>query len=374
MVIQRRQHPPQPSPPVLNRRRFVTSAAIATATVAAGAASGLWLFNHDLGAVAAQSDSDSAATYETVMVRRGSLSSERDFNATVSYGEPWLINIAAAGTITGAQPEGSVIGFGESLVRVDDKPVTLARGEMPMYRQLRKIDTRSRDENGNRLELQTGPDVDQLQAFLLDQGFDANGKLEVDGEFGGDTETAVESWQEANGLPSTGRVDNTQLIFTPDPVRINTSSRVGDAFTTVEVTGADSKVLVDTSTRDRSALTVGTTVDIDINGTLTTGSVAGQEQITSTDGSRVWRTTVVADSALPAEALSAKVTATQTIADDVLLVPVASLLALSEGGFALEVPTGSTTVLVRVNVGEVLDGKAEVDGDIAEGDTVVIPT
>ena len=44
------------------------------------------------------------------------------------------------------------------------------------------------------------------------------------------------------------------------------------------------------------------------------------------------------------------------------------------GGFAVEVITGPSTELVRVDVGEILDGQAEISGDIAVGDEVVVAT
>ncbi|MCP4961958.1 MAG: peptidoglycan-binding protein [Actinomycetia bacterium] len=357
----------------MNRHRFI--AAFAIAAVGAGAVATTGLLSGDDPTAAAALQAEPSVSWETVTVRRGTLASEREFTATLSHGDSWTINTAAAGTITSGHETGTVVGFGEPLVRVDNQPVTLARGTMPMYRELYKVNTRHRDQNGNRLKLQTGFDVTQLQTFVTAAGFDADGNLEIDGQFGGYTEKAVEAWQESVGLPVTGRVDNSQLVFEPEPVRINTNSRVGDTFTSVEVTGADPQVLVDTSTRDRGALPVDTEVEIDFgNDATTTGVVTDQQQVTSQDGSQVWRTTIAAEGNLPANTASATVTVTQVLADDVLLVPVTALLALSEGGFAIEIPTGTTTTLTRIEVGEVLDGTAEIDGDIAAGDEVLVPT
>lgn len=336
----------------MNRRTFIITAATTVAAAAIGSAS--------VSTSAAQPEPESAPGFDSATVRRGSLSSDREFNAAVSYGDPWMITTAATGTVTDAHPVGTIVGFGDSIVRVDDRPVTLARGTMPMYRALYKGDTEGRD-------------VTQLQAFLLSEGFDAGGRLEIDGEFGGNTEKAVKAWQDAAGWPDTGRVDNAQLVFEPQPVRINAATRVGASFAGAEVTGAEPKVLVDTSTRDRSALPVGTEAEIDVNGTVLTGTVTAQEQVTTADGGRVWRTTVVSPEELPV-GTAAKVTVTQTIAEDVLLVPVAALLALSEGGFAVEILEGASTRLVRVEVGEVLDGQAEVSGGISEGNRVVVAT
>ena len=67
-----------------------------------------------------------------------------------------------------------------------------------------------------------------------------------------------------------------------------------------------------------------------------------------------------------------RVVVSTTVADDVLIVPVAALLAPAEGGYAVEIVDGSSTHLVAVDVGAILDGRAEIDGDVAEGDTVVV--
>ena len=63
-------------------------------------------------------------------------------------------------------------------------------------------------------------------------------------------------------------------------------------------------------------------------------------------------------------------------AQDVLTVPVDALLALAEGGFAVErVGTGpqGANELVTVETGAFADGWVEVIGDVAEGDEVVVP-
>ena len=60
-------------------------------------------------------------------------------------------------------------------------------------------------------------------------------------------------------------------------------------------------------------------------------------------------------------------------AEGVLAVPVTALLALLGGGYAVEVPDGETTRLVEVAPGMYADGYVEIEGEVAEGDTVVVP-
>jgi len=57
-------------------------------------------------------------------------------------------------------------------------------------------------------------------------------------------------------------------------------------------------------------------------------------------------------------------------------VPAEALLALAEGGYAVEVPDSSTlsgTRLEKVKIGEFADGWVQVTGDVKAGDQVVVP-
>jgi hypothetical protein len=62
---------------------------------------------------------------------------------------------------------------------------------------------------------------------------------------------------------------------------------------------------------------------------------------------------------------------TITSASGVLAVPVQALLALAEGGYAVEKVTGTTTELVGVTLGAAADGFVAITGAIEAGDEVV---
>ena len=76
---------------------------------------------------------------------------------------------------------------------------------------------------------------------------------------------------------------------------------------------------------------------------------------------------------------------TSEISEDVLYVPVNALIALAEGGYALEIYNGDTEVsgfegisgvdtsYVGVEIGVFTDGFVEVSGNISEGMIVVVP-
>ena len=62
-------------------------------------------------------------------------------------------------------------------------------------------------------------------------------------------------------------------------------------------------------------------------------------------------------------------------ATDVLTVPVAALLALAEGGYAVEVVSDNQRQLVGVTTGLFAEGQVEITGNgITEGTVVVVPS
>lgn len=318
---------------------------------------------------------ESSVGTATARVTRGDLAESREFRAAVNFGDAWALDTTVTGTVTHSHTVGTVVSNGEELVRVDDKPVFLAAGDMPMFRSLHKVDTRARDENGKKLQLQRGDDVKQLQDFLLAAGHDAGETLQADGIFGSSTEKAVKSWQEAVGLSVTGRVDSSQVVFGPAQLRISESVRVGSVFQSLQVTEAGARVLVDTNNRDRSVLAPDTDVAVVLgDGTRVDGRSQQQEQATGADGSPIWRTTIETSQSLPSEASSAIVEVTDVAAEDSLLVPASALLALAEGGFAVEKIADTGSELIAVTVEEVLDGQAAVTADLSVDDEVVVPT
>jgi hypothetical protein len=65
---------------------------------------------------------------------------------------------------------------------------------------------------------------------------------------------------------------------------------------------------------------------------------------------------------------------TSATAANVLTVPVAALVALAEGGYGVQVVTGSSVHYVAVQLGMFANGRVEISGDgITEGTTVGVP-
>lgn len=305
---------------------------------------------------AATAAADDASTVE---VDRRSLVEEREIRgATVDYGESYPLPLDGADrTVTRSPSSGAVVGPGDEVVRLDDRPVYLAAGDMPLYRPLRLERRQMR-----------GRDVRQLQQFLRRQGWDG---LRVDRVFGPGTRTAVREWQRSVGLPVTGEIDRTQLSFTPAPVRIASAPRVGAAFDEVQVTDRTQRVTVPVSNADRPFVQRDADVTVRTAEGEIQGTVTAVREAAVQGGSPELKATIAPAEPLGADVSSATIVARRTVASDVLAAPVRALLALAEGGYAVERPGGE---LVPVTVGEVADGYAEVRGAVNAGDRVVAPS
>lgn len=352
-----------------SRRRTV--GALALGALAVGLIAGGIVLGPALGQDRSNGDTTAgegatAAVLPTETVTRGDLIESIDQVGTVGHGLAWDVPIQATGVVTASQERGTIVDPGEPLIHVAGQPVHLAEGSTPLYRELRYEALSSR-----RLK---GDDVAQLQRFLLGQGFDDAGRLEADGEFGRTTQRAVEAWQKDLGREQTGRVDRTQLIFNPGPVRIESAPRVGADFDRLEVTDAAQEVSARFDRDERPFVPVGAEVSLEIDDDESiTGTVTEVNSEVGDDGTAKLAVTIDPHSALPGEVERVTVEASRTRASDALIVPVRAVVALASGGYGLEVATPSGPELRRVELGVVVDDRVEVTGDLAEGDEVHVP-
>ena len=354
-------------------RRLFASTAVAAALGAGAVGGGIMASPSEEPAEPTDQTDEQFVTSDiaTANVERRTLTQSKEFNAGVSYGNTFDLPISATGTITKRPDKDAVVEPGQELLRIDNKPVFLAEGVMPMYRELQ----RTPDVVVKGQKYMRGYDVAHLQQFLLNAGFDADGKMTMTGDFDPNTEKAVKAWQKSVGLAATGRVDRSQLIIHPEAVRIDSELRIGAMFSSLTVSAVDQTLTFNVASRDRSLVAVDGTVDISTSdGTDVTGTVTSLERSIDDQGNSVVKATVRPDQPLPAVTTTAVATATDTLADDVLAVPVRALLAVSQGGFAVELATPGADGggrLVRVEVGSVADGWAEISGEIEAGTSVV---
>jgi peptidoglycan hydrolase-like protein with peptidoglycan-binding domain len=362
----------------VNRRILLSLAALAVATGAGGTA---WaVTGGDSGAAVTDTTSAQAsASTATATVERRDLVQHETLDGMLGYADEEPLYAQGAGTVTRLRDSGSVVKRGQPLYWVDAVPVTLMYGEVPMWRAL---DSSSTD----------GRDIRQLEWNLVALGYDPDRDIDIDREWEWATTAAVKRWQEDKGLEETGTIALGQIAFLPGP------RRVGQVATTVgaplqpggevlDTTSTRRVVTVDLEVNQQSLVHEGDAVTVELpdgstlDGTIESlGNVAESETDPQTgqEGDATIPVTVeLAPGArtggldqAPVDVLVAKDTAEQ-----VLTVPVSALLALAEGGYAVEVVDGGgATHLVPVEPGMYADGIVEISGEgVGEGMTVVVP-
>ena len=280
------------------------------------------------------------------------------------------------GSITWLPDVGSIVHPGQAAYRVDDQPVVLLTGTMPMYRVVGPG--------------AVGADVAEVEANLAAFGF---GGFTVDDHFTASTATAVQHWQRQLGRPQTGTIDVDEVVVTSGPIRIveHLASLGGEAIDeVVAYTGTTPVVTVALPVVDQHLVSPGMTADLilpdgrTIAGTVfAVGSVASTTAQTPPGGpaatpanATVETIVAIPDAAALGNLDGAPVQLTLVVRErrDVLTVPVAALVALREGGYGVEVVDGATSKFVAVEAGMFGDGLVEVTGaGISEGVTVAVP-
>lgn len=326
------------------------------------------------GDEATATETEPADEPRTVAVVRTDLIEEETLEGILRFRDPGVLFSGGSGTVTGLPEAGEILTRGDVAFELDGSPVTLLLGERPAWRVLAG-------------EVDDGPDIRQLEQNLSMLGFDENSDLNIDDEFDEATEAAIESWQDSLGREDVAFVTPTQIVFLPTPIRVGelftevgTVVAPGTAMYATSATGHEVLVLLDADRQDLLEEAELVTIVLP-DETETEGVVREVSRIVITDGAGPDARRVVevfidltdeqAAQNLDETPVDVKVVTNR--AEGVLAVPVEALLALAEGGYALEVSSGATTRLVAVEIGEFADGLVEVGGDLELGDTVVVP-
>jgi hypothetical protein len=351
-------------------------AAVALAAAAGGAA----------GAVAGEGSGSSAAASSatsgagaTETVERRHLVQRETVDGTLGYDDAETLYAPAMGTVTALRKPGSIVRRGQALYRLDGRPVMLMYGETPMYRPL---DASSDD----------GKDIRELERNLVALGHDPDGDVEIDDEWDRATTAAVKRWQDDRGLEETGAVELGQIVFLPGPRRIGElQTGVGAPLQpggeVLETTSTRRVVTVDLDANQQSLVSVGDPVTVELpDGRSIDGTIASVSKVAESETDP--ETGEEADPTIPVEIRLRRGARTGSLdqapvdvslekdrAKDALTVPVGALLALAEGGYAVEVvDADGSTHLLRVEPGMYGDGIVEITGDgIEEGMKVVVP-
>ena len=289
------------------------------------------------------SDEQPAAEQErsTVTVRRQTLSETIEIPASLGFGERRELLGPAAGTATSLPPLGSEIDFGQEVARVDDRPVVLLEGDVPSWRDLGP-------------GVADGPDVEQVEAALVEQGYADPDQMNVDGDWTATTTRAVRRWQDALGVDDDGRLPLGSVVFSPSPLRIadhlvEVGARVTGPLLTA--TGVDQTVVAALDVGDRNDVAVGQAVIVELSDDASVdGTVAAIGSVARSAGpvpATVELTVVPSEPIDGLDEAPVTIVVEQTIAD-------------------------GTTELISVEIGASANGDVAIFGAVDDGDQVVV--
>ena len=232
----------------------------------------------------------------------------------------------------------------------------------------------------------SGSDVRVLQETLAELGFGADGELVVDGDFTHETRDALVAWQTSVGAPVDGVLNIGEIMVTEDPIRIAAShisvgSNVAPGTPVYTPSTSTSVVSVRLPAEDQDLIVAGDSVTVVMpNGDDEPASVTtvGNIAIRSQEFGTYFEVEITLDRQGAATGLDEAPVDVEMIDDrveGVLAVPVTALLALAEGGYAVQIDSGNgQTRLVAVEAGMYADGSVEVtSSELEPGMKVVIP-
>jgi hypothetical protein len=323
---------------------------------------------------------DNATATSLATVTRRALSSQVAVSGSIGYIGSYAVVNQARGTVTALPAVGQVVVQGQPLYAVDGTPVVLLYGSVPAYRSLS--------------EGMSGADVMQLNADLVALGETTAAALDPTSDhFSWATAVALGRLQAALGVDRTGSLALGQAVFVPSAARITAvSATLGGQAPTggpiLQASTTSRQIVVQLNAAEQSEVQVGDRVTITLPSNKTTpgivsrvGTVATAPAVGSSDTTpRIEVDITPSDPSATGSLDQAPVEVSITTASvsDALVVPVAALLALAGGGYAVEtVDAHHVHHLIPVSPGlfDDADGLVQVTGaSLAAGQSVVVPS
>ncbi|WP_426505569.1 efflux RND transporter periplasmic adaptor subunit [Dactylosporangium sp. McL0621] len=371
------------------RRRWPVVWAAAVCTAVAVSAAIIW------ARATTEGDDPAAnpAAVATVAITRTDLSTSRSLRGSLGFGAPRPVKSGREGVVTWLPQPGTTIGRGDVLFRIDDQAVPLFVGSPPLYRTLAARNTVGRDVAmvaanlkalGYAIGAQPKPGETVVQeATTSSASAPPTGPARVTVQAGDGVLTnsligAIKQWQKARGLPADGTLEVGDVTVLPAPVRVDSvASLVGDPATgtVMSVTPTTKVVTVQALAGDVGSLHEGDQATVRLpSGTELPATVGGVATVATQEGQQEQTVAVTITLLDPAAAgpLDGADVAVEIAGEThrgVLAVPVGALLALREGGYAVQLEDGR---LLAVQTGLFSRGMVEVSGaGIAAGVKVV---
>ncbi|OJF15032.1 hypothetical protein BG844_06760 [Couchioplanes caeruleus subsp. caeruleus] len=368
--------------------------------VLAGAVAGFWRWR---AADAARRPADAPIAVQSVALVRQDLSTSESISGKLGYGTPRTLTGNREGTVTWLPRTGTKVTRGKQLLRVDDKPVPLFYGTIPLFRTISGRNTVGRDVRiladnlealGYSIGYQPSPGERVAQsrsappASTKEKGKTVTEWVTVrkgEGVLTSPLIAAVKRWQADAGMPATGSVAVGDVLVLGGAVRVDSVAVQPGAPANgplLAVTATDKVITVPLevaqagSIRRGAKVTVSLPDDKTVPGKVTAvGTAAAKpEEGGNTEQSPKVTVTVTVDDPRTVAGLDSadvEVLFAAETHENVLVAPIGALLALSEGGYAVQVRGGG---LVRVETGMFAKGMVEISGAGLDAGIEVVTT
>ncbi|MFI5937461.1 efflux RND transporter periplasmic adaptor subunit [Actinoplanes sp. NPDC051494] len=342
----------------------------------------------------------------TAQLERRDLSTTKKIAGSIGYGAPRPLAGHLDATVTWLPAAGATIKRGKQLFRADDRPVTLFYGSMPMYREISGKNLVGRDvriiaDNLTALGYAIGsqpwegsyvtqnkpgaPPPDPSPSSSPPGAAPTTVQVRVrDGEgvLTASLVAAIKRWQDDTGLPATGTIAVGDVEVLSGAVRVDSVAVQPGSPANADlmaVTPTRKVITLNAELSDAGSIKRGAKVTVALPDDRTVKArvlSVGRKLATSEDGAGTGpptlTVTVTADEPKDIAGLDAAdvdVNFAGRTAKDVLAAPIEALVALTEGGYAVQTPAG----LTAVRTGMFADGWVEIEGDgLAEGTDVVV--
>jgi hypothetical protein len=302
----------------------------------------------------------------TVAVDRTNLTDDRMYPGTLGFGAGQQVTGTGSGVVTRLPTLGAKVARGSVLYRVDDQPVVVFFGTTPIFRII--------DKPGI-----VGNDVLVLRRNLAELGYAVRSRTPETSDTG--LLGALKRWQTELGVTAPGALHPGRVAVLSGGGRVSEVTAVLGgtvAGPILRVTDTKRLIIVPMTATDSRSVRIGSTVRVtlpdarEINAKVT--AIGRTVQGSDPGSGEPAKLTVTISPAKPADVANldeapVQVRFTTVSRKGVLAVPVGALVAVREGGYALQTPEGG---LVAVKVGVFASGLVEVSGDgVSEGLRVV---
>jgi peptidoglycan hydrolase-like protein with peptidoglycan-binding domain len=310
---------------------------------------------------------------DTAAVEQRTMETAADLDGRLGYEGSRAVTAGTNGILTRLPELGTIIKRGDPLYELDGRVrPRLLYGSRPLWRPLGP-------------KVSDGADVLQLEQNLRAMGYAPKG-MKVNRHWDAKTTAAVKRWQKAIGRKRDGTLDGSDLAFLPGAIRVasleaSLGAAVGPGAPVLAATTAKRVVTLDIAAGRQDLAVTGQKVTVKLPDATTVPGVVRAvgrvAQAGENGGSTTIPVTIDLDptATLPdLDAAPVTISVVTVSHPDVLTVPVNALVALLEGGYAVErIADDGTRAYVAVETGLFQDGRVEVTGSgLADGDTVVV--